>query len=58
MNHTDGRETRHAPNAWFSALMAVDPVHGVRLLASTLARERGGVLDHGRRTDECIEESC
>ncbi len=42
MNHTDGRETRHAPNAWFSALMAVDPVRGVRLLASTLAREHGG----------------
>jgi len=42
MNHTDGRETRHAPNAWFSALMAVDPVRGVRLLASTLSRERGG----------------
>ncbi|WP_338474838.1 hypothetical protein [Pseudomonas khavaziana] len=42
MNHTDGRETRHAPNAWFSALMAVDPVRGIRLLASTLARERGG----------------
>lgn len=41
-NHTDGRETKHAPNAWFSALMAVDPVRGVRLLASTLARERGG----------------
>lgn len=41
-NHTDGRETRNAPNAWFSALMAVDPVRGVRLLASTLAREHGG----------------
>ncbi|MCT9825459.1 hypothetical protein [Pseudomonas veronii] len=41
-NHTDGRETRNAPNAWFSALMAVDPVRGVRLLASSLAREHGG----------------
>ena len=41
-NHTDARETRHAPNKWFSALMSVDAVRGIRLLSATFARARGG----------------
>lgn len=42
MSHTDHRETRHAPNAWFSALMDVDPVRGIRLLSETFSRSREG----------------
>jgi hypothetical protein len=41
--HTDGRETKRAPNAWFRSLLSVAPVPAIELLARTL-------LD-----DECIE---
>jgi hypothetical protein len=37
--HTDHRETRHAPNTWFSSLLTVDVAAGLSLLAATLSRE-------------------
>ena len=39
--HTDGRETRNAPNAWFSSLLKVDPPIAISLLARTAAAENG-----------------
>ena len=41
--HTDRRETRHAPNVWFSKLLSADPPSALNALART-------VLEH-----ECIE---
>ena len=37
--HTDGRETKHAPNAWFRSLLKVDPATAISLLAQTVAAE-------------------
>ena len=39
--HTDGRETRNAPNAWFRSLLEVDPPTATSLLAETVAAEDG-----------------
>jgi thymidylate kinase len=42
--HTDGRETRHFQNQWFSMLCKTDLALGLRLLARSL-RLGGGVID-------------
>ena len=39
--HTDGRETKNAPNAWFRSLLEVDPPAAISLLARTTATEDG-----------------
>ena len=39
--HTDGRETRNAPNAWFRSLLEVDPPTAISLLAQTAATKDG-----------------
>lgn len=43
LHHTDGRETKHAPNAWFRALLKVDPVRAVELLCREFNRELGQI---------------
>jgi hypothetical protein len=39
--HTDGRETRHAPNAWVRSVLDVDPAVGIGVLAHTIHEEGG-----------------
>ena len=39
--HTDGRETRHAPNAWFRGLIGVDQGIATTLLAQTAVAQDG-----------------
>ncbi|GAB1043068.1 MAG: hypothetical protein SPiBPW_14350 [Shewanella algae] len=41
LRHTDGRSTKHAPNAWFDALLEVNPVNALVILARTIAEEDG-----------------
>lgn len=41
MRHTDGRETKHTPNAWFRSLLKVNPVRAVELLCREYGRELG-----------------
>lgn len=41
LRHTDGRETKRAPNAWFSALLKVDRVRALELLCREYGRELG-----------------
>lgn len=36
---TDGKVTRHAPNAWFEKLLLADPEHSIYLLANTMRME-------------------
>jgi len=44
VDHTDGKETRHAPNAWFSKLCRMDLVGSLELVARS-ANESGGRID-------------
>ena len=37
--HTDGRETKHTPNTWFSNLLSVDPSSAINVLARTILEE-------------------
>lgn len=37
--HTDGRETRHAPNAWLRSLVEVHPAVGIGVLAQTMTED-------------------
>lgn len=39
--HTDHRSTKHAPNAWYKALLSVDAIQAIELLNRTLMCERG-----------------
>lgn len=41
LRHTDGRETKRAPNAWFRALLKVNPVRAIELLCREYGRELG-----------------
>ncbi|WP_138679060.1 ATP-binding protein [Candidatus Accumulibacter phosphatis] len=41
LRHTDGRETKRTPNAWFRALLKVNPVRAVELLCREYGRELG-----------------
>lgn len=41
LRHTDGRETKRAPNAWFRALLKVNPVQAIELLCREYGRELG-----------------
>ncbi|MEM1404976.1 MAG: ATP-binding protein [Pseudomonadota bacterium] len=41
LRHTDGRETKRLPNAWFQALLNTSPVHAIELLSRENARELG-----------------
>src|SRR5690606_38546260 len=54
VDHTDGKETRHAPNHWFRALIKVDLVGGLALLARSLVL-RGGRIDW--RLESAIEDA-
>ena len=51
--HTDGRETKYAPNAWFRSLLEVDPSTAISLLAQTAAAEDG---TGGWPTAEAIQD--
>lgn len=42
LRHTDRRETRNAPNAWFRALLEVDRICAVKTLSRTIAVDVGG----------------
>lgn len=42
LRHTDRRETKNAPNAWFRALLDVDEIRAVETLSRTLAVDVGG----------------
>ncbi|ASL43707.1 hypothetical protein bAD24_I09460 [Burkholderia sp. AD24] len=42
LRHTDRRETKNAPNAWFRALLEVDEVRAVETLSRTFAADVGG----------------
>lgn len=44
VEHTDGKETKHAPAYWLGALGEVDPVGATVLLARSLVKY-GGVID-------------
>src|SRR5690606_33592290 len=41
LRHTDGRSTKHIPNAWFDAMLEVDPVNAAVILARTIAEDDG-----------------
>lgn len=41
LRHTDQRETKHIPNAWFRALLEVSPVRAIELLCREFGRELG-----------------
>lgn len=41
LRHTDGRETKRAPNAWFRALLKVNAVRAIELLCREYGRELG-----------------
>ncbi len=41
LRHTDGRETKRMPNAWFRALLKVNPVRAIELLCREYGRELG-----------------
>lgn len=41
LRHTDGRETKRMPNAWFRALLKVSPVRAIELLSREYGRELG-----------------
>lgn len=43
LRHTDGRETKRAPNAWFRALLKVNPVRAIELLCREYGRELGQI---------------
>ena len=51
--HTDGRETRNAPNAWFRSLLEVDPPTAISLLAQTAATADGA---GGRPMAEAVHD--
>lgn len=44
VEHTDGKETKHAPAYWLGALAEMDPIAATVLLARSLVK-RGGVID-------------
>jgi ATPase family associated with various cellular activities (AAA) len=39
--HTDGRETKHAPNGWFAALSGTNPAHAATVLARSITEDGG-----------------
>lgn len=41
LRHTDRRETKGTPNAWFRALLKVNPVRAIELLCREFGRELG-----------------
>ncbi|GAB3437258.1 ATP-binding protein [Massilia solisilvae] len=41
LRHTDRRETKHAPNAWFGALLDVNRVRSIELLCRDFIRDPG-----------------
>ena len=57
LRHTDGRETKHTPNAWFRALLKVSPVRAVELLCREFNRELGQVswIAEGAQQDVLCE---
>lgn len=42
LRHTDRRETKNAPNAWFRALLEVDEIRAVATLSRSFAADVGG----------------
>jgi hypothetical protein len=52
--HTDGRETKHAPNAWFRSLLTCHPEAGLALLAQAIA---GPDVPMGWRIDEALHDA-
>ena len=54
VKHTDGSETKHAHNKWFSEFCSVDIAHALRILARSLTVE-GGVIDW--RIEEGIQQA-
>lgn len=52
-DHTDGKETRYAPNTWFEGALRVDAPGACRCLAQALTR-RGGVIDW--RLEDALKE--
>ncbi len=55
VQHTDGKETKHAPIYWIGALSKVDPVGGAFVLARTLV-QYGGTVDW--RQEDAVSEVC
>lgn len=41
IDHTDGKETTHLPNAWFAALLSADLIGGILLLFRSLTKSGG-----------------
>ncbi|MDO9067909.1 MAG: ATP-binding protein [Deltaproteobacteria bacterium] len=39
--HTDGRETKRCPNAWFRSLLKIDPQIAIELLGRTILQNEG-----------------
>jgi tetratricopeptide (TPR) repeat protein len=55
VQHTDGKETKHAPVYWIEALSEVDPVGGAAVLARSLV-QHGGTVDW--RHEDSFNEVC
>jgi hypothetical protein len=55
VQHTDSKETKHAPVYWVEALSEVDPVGGATVLARSLVKY-GGTVDW--RHEDALDEVC
>jgi len=57
VEHTDGKETKHAPAYWVGALGEVDPVGAAVLLARSLVKY-GGIIDwrHENAAEQLIDD--
>jgi hypothetical protein len=43
IEHTDGKDTRHILNSWFTSLLRADPARAVHLLVGSIWSSEGGV---------------
>jgi hypothetical protein len=54
--HTDGRETKNAPNAWFEALVKTNPVHAAIVLGRSMSDDGGSWQWHWETAIEDLLE--
>lgn len=52
VQHTDGRETKHAHNSFYKAIYSIDPIGAVNLLSKSMSL-RGGKIDW--RLEQALE---
>jgi hypothetical protein len=57
--HTDGRSTKHAPNAWLRGLLKVHPAAGIAVLARTTTEEDDpGSWPNVQAVQDVANEAC